>query len=60
MEAGSFFSCALQEFCAGATAQFLSAATVASLGAWLLETPHAECRKANENNLGIAKVERPP
>jgi drug/metabolite transporter (DMT)-like permease len=26
----------------GATAQFLSAATVASLGAWLLETPHAD------------------
>jgi drug/metabolite transporter (DMT)-like permease len=26
----------------GATAQFLSAAAVSSLGAWLLETPHAE------------------
>ena len=26
----------------GATAQFLSAAAVASLGAWLLETPHAD------------------
>ena len=27
---------------AGATAQFLSAAAVSSLGAWLLETPHAD------------------